>query len=132
VALGYVTRNSRAAGDVSPALQIGLAIGQRDSSQVPGPSVSSAGSLSSEEQRQWTVKEAGLMDEHIIEIDQIEHGHVVLVVPSLRLLVMGRTLEEARAWARSAIGYRGLLTVQREEPLAAIDEVNRPPSSNAA
>jgi hypothetical protein len=132
VALGYVTRNSRGTGDVSPALQIGLAIGQRDSGQVPGPSVSSAGSLSSEEQRQWTVKEAGLMDEHIIEIDQIEDGHVVLVVPSLRLIVMGRTLEEARAWARSAIGYRGLLTVQREEPLTATNEVTRPPSSNAA
>ena len=73
------------------------------------------------------------MDEHVIEIDQIEDGDVVLVVPSLRLIVMGRTLEEARAWATSAIGYRGLLTVQREEPLTtATNEVTRPPSSNTA
>ena len=49
------------------------------------------------------------MDEHIIEIDQIEDGRVVLVIPSLRLIVMGRTLEEARAWARSAIAYRGVV-----------------------
>jgi hypothetical protein len=35
VALGYVTRNSRASGEVSLALQIGPAIGQRDGSQVP-------------------------------------------------------------------------------------------------
>ena len=48
------------------------------------------------------------MDEHIIDIDQIEAGHVVLVVPSLRLIVIGRTLDEARAWARSAIAHRGL------------------------
>jgi hypothetical protein len=40
------------------------------------------------------------MDEHIIEIDEIEDSHVVLVVLSLRLMVIGRTLEEARAWAR--------------------------------
>jgi hypothetical protein len=53
------------------------------------------------------------MDEHIIEIDQIEGCHVVLVVPSLRLIVMGRTLEEARTWARSAIGWRGLSAGQR-------------------
>ncbi len=50
------------------------------------------------------LEEVGIMDEHIIEIDQIENGHVALVVPSLQLMVMGRTLEEARAWARSAIG----------------------------
>jgi hypothetical protein len=72
------------------------------------------------------------MDEHIIEIDQIEDGHVVLVVPSLRLIVMGRTLEEARTWARSAIGWRGLSAGQRAEPSAGNNDVTRPPSSNAA
>jgi hypothetical protein len=50
------------------------------------------------------------MDEDIMEIDQIEDGHVVLAIPALRLIVMGRTLDEARAWARSAIAYRGGLS----------------------
>ena len=72
------------------------------------------------------------MDEQIIEIDQIEDGHVVLVIPSLRLIVMGRTLEEARAWARSAIGYHGLGTGQRAELSPQMDELARPASSNAA
>ena len=72
------------------------------------------------------------MDEHIIEIDQIEDGHVVLVVPSLRLIVIGRTLEEARAWARSAIGWRGLVSSQRAETSAGTDAITAPPSSNAA
>jgi hypothetical protein len=72
------------------------------------------------------------MDEHIVEIDQIEDGHVVLVVPSLRLIVMGRTLEEARASARSAIGRRGLVASQRAEPSAGTSEVTQPRSSHAA
>jgi hypothetical protein len=112
-------------------LQIGLAIGQRDGSQVPGSSVSSAGSLSGEEaigRSSADSKGGSLMDELIIEIDQIEDGHVALAVPTLRLIVMGRTLEEARAWARSAIGYRGLPAGQRAEPLAATDEATLPPS----
>jgi hypothetical protein len=73
-----------------------------------------------------------MMDEHIIEIDQIEDGHVVLVVPSLRLIVMGRTVEEARAWATSAMGSRGLVTSQRAEPSAETDASTAAPSSNAA
>jgi hypothetical protein len=72
------------------------------------------------------------MDEHIVEIDQIEDGHVVLVVPSLRLIVIGRTLEEARAWASSAIGSRGLSASQRTALSAEVDEVSRSPSSHAA
>jgi hypothetical protein len=72
------------------------------------------------------------MDEHIIEIDQIEDGHVVLAIPSLRLIVMGRTIEEARAWARSAIAHRGFPTTQRAEPSAGMNEGTRPPSPNAA
>ena len=62
------------------------------------------------------------MDEHIIEIDQIEDGRVVLAIPSLRLIVMGRTLEEARAWARSTIASRGLFTGQRSEPSTGTDD----------
>src|ERR1051326_2033333 len=84
-----------------------LATGQRDGGQVRDPSVRSAGSLDGAviwRQQQFRVEEVGIMDEHIIEIDQIEDGNVVLVVPLLRLIVMGRTLEEARVWARSAIG----------------------------
>ena len=68
------------------------------------------------------------MNEHIIEIDQIEDGNVVLAVPSLRLIVMGRTLEEARAWARSAIECRGLAAGQRAEPSARADEATPAPS----
>ena len=70
------------------------------------------------------------MDERIIEIDQIEDGHVVLVVPSLRMIVMGRTLDEARAWARSAIAC-GLVTSQRD-PSPGTDVITAPPSLNAA
>lgn len=72
------------------------------------------------------------MDEHIIEIDQIEDGRVVLVVPSRRLIVIGRTLEEARAWANSAMGCRGLPASQRTEPSVSTDEVTRSSSSHAA
>jgi len=60
----------------------------------------------------------GLMNEEIIEIDQVEDGHVVLAIPSLRLIVMGRTIEEARAWARSAIAHRGLPTTQRSDAIS--------------
>jgi hypothetical protein len=63
------------------------------------------------------------VDEYIIEIDQLEAGHVVLVVPALRLMVMGCTLEEARAWARSAIAWRGLVASQRAEPSAGTDAI---------
>jgi hypothetical protein len=116
-------------------LHTALAIGQMDSSQVLGPSVSSAGSLGREGlagQQQVPVEEVGPMDEHIIEIDQIEDGRLVLIVPSLRLIVIGRTLEEARAWASSAIACRGLSASQRAEPSAGTDEVSRSPSSQAA
>ena len=72
------------------------------------------------------------MDEEVIQIDQVEDGHVVLAIPSLRLIVLGRTLEEARAWARSAITYRGVSASQYLELSAAPDSGVQPPSSNAA
>jgi hypothetical protein len=72
------------------------------------------------------------MDDHIIEIDQIEDGHVVLVVPSLRLIVIGPTLEEARAWARSTIWCRGLPTGQRADLATGTDDVTGSQTSNAA
>ncbi len=102
---------------------------------MSGPSVSSARSLSDLliwRQQQVALEEVRIMDEHIIEIDQIEHGRVVLVVPSLRLIVMGRTFEEARAWARSAIGWRGLIASQCAEASARTDAMTAAPSSNAA
>ena len=73
------------------------------------------------------------MDEYITEIDQVEDGHVVLAIPSLRLVVMGRTLDEARARARQAIAYRVVTPSQQVEPTpgAQADEL-QPPSSNAA
>ena len=67
-----------------------------------------------------------------IEIEEIEDGHVVLAIPSLRPIVMGSTLEEARAWARSAIAYRGLATNQCAELCSATDVGASLPSSNAA
>ena len=55
------------------------------------------------------------MDEHISEIDQIEDGHVVLVVPSLRLMVMGRALADPRACALSVTcQLRGSTQVPRD------------------
>jgi hypothetical protein len=72
------------------------------------------------------------MDECIIEIDQLEDGHVVLAIASLRLIVMGRTLEEARAWARSAIAYRGLSTEQHPELSQPDKQKREAQTSNAA
>jgi hypothetical protein len=73
-----------------------------------------------------------LMNEEIIEIDQIKDGHVVLAIPTLRLIVIGRTLEEARAWARSAIAHRGLSMSVRAEQQSDSDGAALPPSSHAA
>jgi hypothetical protein len=72
------------------------------------------------------------MGECIIEIDQLEDGHVVLAIPSLRFIVMGRTLDEAHAWARSAIAYRGLSLDPHPVASMPVEEMPRPPSSNAA
>ena len=72
------------------------------------------------------------MDECIIEIDQLEDGHVVLAIPSLRLIVIGRTLDEARVRARSAIAYRGLSTDPAPELSVPAEQKRQSPSSNAA
>lgn len=61
------------------------------------------------------------MDEDLIEIDQIEDGRVVLAIPALRLIVMGRTLGEATAWARSAIAYRGEPSLTKGDEAALAD-----------
>jgi hypothetical protein len=72
------------------------------------------------------------VDENIIETEQIEDGHVVLAIPSLRLIVMGRTLDEARAWARAALEHRGQTAATRAEPSTTTDDELQPPGSNAA
>jgi hypothetical protein len=46
------------------------------------------------------------MDDDGIEIEQLPDDRVVLLVRALRLLVFGRTLEEARTWATAAIAFR--------------------------
>ena len=66
-----------------------------------------------------------MLDERIIEIDQLEDGHVVLAIPSLRLIVMGRTLDEAWAWASSAIAYRRV-SADRHPELSAAASCTRP------
>ncbi|MBV8715888.1 MAG: hypothetical protein JOZ65_12570 [Chloroflexi bacterium] len=72
------------------------------------------------------------MNDHVVEIDQIENGRVVLTIPSLRVIVIGRTLEEARAWTRSALAYRGVSTCQCIDAPATKIETARPTNSNAA
>jgi hypothetical protein len=42
-----------------------------------------------------------------VEVEQRYDESVGLTVPALRLIVMGRTLEEAEAWARAAIAFGG-------------------------
>ena len=46
------------------------------------------------------------MDEYAIEIDELHDDAVVLAAPVLRLLVFGRSLEDALSRAKASIGYR--------------------------
>ena len=72
------------------------------------------------------------MDECIIEVDQLEDRHVVRAFTSPRLIVMGRTLDEARACSRSANAYRALSLDQHPELSGPAEQKRRSPSSNAA
>ena len=47
-----------------------------------------------------------MLDEYSLEIDTTDHQRVVLAIAALRLLVMGRTLDEARALAKAALAFR--------------------------
>jgi hypothetical protein len=47
-----------------------------------------------------------VLDEYNAEIDEIDRDHVVLVVRALRLIVLGRTLDEAQQLAGAAIASR--------------------------
>src|SRR5919201_1550028 len=46
------------------------------------------------------------MDGYTIEIDELRDNLVVLIVPTLRLLVFGRTLDEAMRRAKASIDFR--------------------------
>ena len=45
------------------------------------------------------------MDEYTVEIDELHDDVVILAVPALRLLVFGRSIEEAMARARASIEF---------------------------
>ena len=47
-----------------------------------------------------------VLDGYRVEIEQIDHQRVVLAIPALRLLVLGRSLDDALERARAAIGFR--------------------------
>ena len=52
------------------------------------------------------------LDEYSIEIDESDRQRVVLIVPALRLIVLGQTLSEARELAHAAITFSGQATGQ--------------------
>jgi hypothetical protein len=60
-----------------------------------------------------------VLDEYSVKIDEIDQLHVVLVIRALRLLVLGRTFEEAQRLARAAILSRAGRTT-RSQDLAAV------------
>ena len=47
-----------------------------------------------------------MVEEYNVEIEEIDQQHVVLVIRALRLIVLGRTLAEARQLATAAIAWR--------------------------
>jgi hypothetical protein len=55
------------------------------------------------------------MDEYRVEVDELREHAVVLAVPALRLLVFGRTLDEATSQARASIAFRQE-TAQADRP----------------
>jgi hypothetical protein len=47
-----------------------------------------------------------MLDDYIIETDESDQRRVILTVPALHLIVLGQTLDEARALASAAISFR--------------------------
>jgi hypothetical protein len=45
------------------------------------------------------------LDDYRVEIDETDRQRVVLIVPDLRLIVLGQTLAEARVLANAAITF---------------------------
>ncbi len=64
------------------------------------------------------------MNGYIVEIDELQDDLVVLVVAPLRLLVFGRTMDEALTRARASVSFRLLETRPRPEPaiILRVDE----------
>ena len=60
-----------------------------------------------------------VLDEYNVEIDEIDPCHVVLVIRALRLIVLGRTLDEAKQLASAAIASRSQEGGQRSAQSAA-------------
>ena len=56
---------------------------------------------------------------YTIEIDELRDNLVVLVVPMLRLLVFGRTLDEAMRRAKASIDFRVVDTGPRSDRLCS-------------
>jgi hypothetical protein len=50
------------------------------------------------------------LDDYTVEIDETDRQRVVLILPELRLIVLGQTLAEARALANAAITFSGART----------------------
>ena len=80
-----------------------------------------------------------VLDGYRVEIEQIDHRRVVLDVPVLRLLVLGRSIDDALERARAAIDFRvhdddwprqPSLTFTRRSPSIAPD--GRPASAPTA
>jgi hypothetical protein len=60
------------------------------------------------------------MDEYTVEIDELRDDVVILAVPALRLLVFGRSIEEAMTRARASIDFRCLEPDRRPNPSLAV------------
>jgi hypothetical protein len=61
------------------------------------------------------------LDDYTVEIDETDHQRVVLIVPDLRLIVLGQTLAEARALANAAITFGGAWNGPAATPTRAAD-----------
>jgi hypothetical protein len=73
-----------------------------------------------EESTNLTVREEdAAMDEYIVEIDELDDNYVVLAVPALRLLVFGRTIDEAMSRARASVDFRVLESDRRNDAVTA-------------
>jgi hypothetical protein len=65
------------------------------------------------------------MDEYTVEIEELHGAAVVLVVPALRLLVFGRTLDEALKQASASICFRVRDTSERPEAAITLARESR-------
>ncbi|HEY1291879.1 MAG TPA: hypothetical protein VGJ60_02200 [Chloroflexota bacterium] len=77
-----------------------------------------------------------MLDDYTVEIDDSDRQRVVLILPELRLIVLGQTLAEARALANAAITFGGARNRPPELPTRGTDgdqDGERPtPHSEAA